>query len=66
MAGEQRTDADIRNEISAERERLADALADLRAGVDSKRRLAGALGTLVAAGLATAASMRIARRVRGR
>lgn len=66
MADEQRTDADIRNEISAEREQLADALADLRAGVDAKRRLAGALGAIVVAGLATAASMRVARRLRGR
>jgi hypothetical protein len=65
VAGEPRTDANIRSEISAEREQLVDALADLREGIEAKRRLAAALGMLIAAGLATAASVKVVRRFRG-
>ncbi len=65
MADEQRTDEIIRSEISAEREQLVDALSDLRKGIAAKRRLAGVAGTLIAAGLATAASIKVLRRFRG-
>lgn len=65
VAGEQRTDADIRSEISAEREQLVDALDELRQGIAAKRRVAAAVGTLVVAGLATTVSVKIARRFRG-
>jgi hypothetical protein len=51
VADEPRTDANIRSEISAEREQLVDALADLREGIEAKRRHAAALGMLIAAGL---------------
>ena len=62
---DQRTDADIRSEISAERERLVDALTDLREGIAAKRRLAATVGAVAAAALATATSVKIARRFRG-
>jgi hypothetical protein len=55
----------IRSEISAEREHLVDALAELREGIAAKRRIAAAVGTLVVAGLATTVSVKIARRFRG-
>ena len=62
---DERTDADIRSEISAERERLVDALTDLREGIAAKRRLATTVGALAATALATATSVKIARRFRG-
>jgi hypothetical protein len=65
VADERRTDAMIRSEISAEREHLVDALAELREGIAAKRRIAAAVGTLVVAGLATTVSVKIARRFRG-
>ena len=64
MVGEPRTDADIRRELSAERDQLVDALADLRGGIEAKRRLAVAVGTVVAAGFAAAATVKIVRRFR--
>ena len=65
MADEQRTDEIIRGEISAEREQLVGALSDLRKGIAAKRRLAGVAGTLIVAGLAAAASIKVLRRFRG-
>jgi hypothetical protein len=65
MTVERRTDEDIRREISAERDQLVEALAELRQGIEAKRRLAVALGTFVVAGLATAASVKVVRRFRG-
>lgn len=62
---DERTDADIRLEISAEREQLVDALADLRQGIAAKRRLAATVGALAVAAFATATSVKIARRFRG-
>lgn len=65
MAAEPRTDEQIRSEIAAEREQLAAALDDLRAGVRSKRRLATLAASLVAALFAVLASLRVRRRLRG-
>lgn len=65
MAGKARTEAAIRGEIASEREQLAAALADLRHGVDEKRKLAAVVGGALAAGLATAAAVRLVRRFRG-
>ncbi len=65
MAAERRTDAEIRGEISAERQELAAALTDLREGIESKRRLATATVTLAAAGIAAMASIKLVRRFRG-
>jgi hypothetical protein len=65
VAAERRTDAEIRGEISAERQELAAALTDLRAGIESKRRVATATLTLAAAGFATVASIKLVRRFRG-
>lgn len=63
MAAE-RTDEQIRAEISHERDELAQALTDLRAGVRAKRKVATAVGALAGAALAAAASLKVARRVR--
>jgi hypothetical protein len=65
VTGERRTNEQIRGEIAAEREQLAEALTDLRARIQSKRRLATATATLAAASLAAAASIKLVRRVRG-
>lgn len=64
MPGERRTEAEIRNEITAEREHLADALGDLREGVDAKRRTAAAVGGALGAMFFTAVAFKILRRVR--
>lgn len=66
MAHEPRTDEDIRSEITTEREELVDALADLREGIEKKRRLAVVAGTLIAAGLAAGTSVKTIRRLRGK
>jgi hypothetical protein len=65
VAAERRTDEEIRHEIGAERQQLAEALTDLRAEIESKRRLATATATLAAAGLAAVASIKLVRRFRG-
>jgi hypothetical protein len=64
VPAEQRTDEQILREIAAEREQLATALADLRAGVYEKRRLAAALGGAAASVLAALAALSLARRLR--
>ena len=64
MATERRTEAEIRQEIATERDQLASAVADLRVGVDAKRRVAATVGGVVAAGLATAVALRLVRRLR--
>lgn len=61
MPTERRSDEEIRREIASERAALADALGDLRASVDAKRRPAAlAVGALIAAVVA----LRVARRLR--
>jgi len=65
VQGERRTEEDIRREITSEREQLVDALADLRAAVDAKRRPAAILGGAVAAALTAAVVVKVVRRVRG-
>ena len=65
MAADPRTDQQIRSEISAEREQLVEALADLREGVRAKRNLAAAVAALTSVALATAASIKLIRRFRG-
>ena len=64
MAAERRTQEQILSEIAAERAQLADALTDLRTGIDAKRRPAAVVGGVLAAGLATAAALRVVRRLR--
>ena len=66
MPGDRRTEAEIRREIAAERERLAEALADLRASTGDKRRLAALAAGPVAAGLGLAVLRRAFRRRRAR
>jgi len=64
VAGERRTEEEIRREIASEREELASALADLRQGVDAKRRLAVVVGGTLTAALATVAALQLGRRFR--
>ena len=66
MSGERRTEEEIRREIVGEREQLAEALADLRAGIDAKRRPAAVLGGVLATALAAALAVTVARRLTGR
>jgi hypothetical protein len=65
VAADPRTDQQIRSEISAEREQLVEALADLREGVRAKRNLAAAVAALTSVAVATAASIKLVRRFRG-
>jgi len=65
VQAERRTIEEIRGEIASEREQLEHALVDLRRGIDRKRKPAVALGSLLAAGLATALAVKVARRIRG-
>ncbi len=65
MPGERRTEEEIRREIAAERDQLADALANLREGIDDKRRPAVAVVGALAAGIAAMAALKIVRRLRG-
>ncbi|MDH5333947.1 MAG: hypothetical protein OEW65_08715 [Thermoleophilia bacterium] len=65
MTGERRSDAEIRNEIAAEREQLSGAVSDLRQAIDGKRRPAALIGGAVAAGLAATAALKIVRRLFG-
>jgi hypothetical protein len=63
VTDERRTEEEIRGEIASEREQLTDALGDLRASIDAKRRpVAVAVGAL-AAGLATLSVAKILRRL---
>jgi hypothetical protein len=60
--GDSRTEEEIRREIAVERDRLATALADLRAGVEAKRRPAAALGAALALGVSAMVVARVLRR----
>ena len=64
MPAERRTEADIRRELTTERQELVGALADLRKDIDAKRRPAAIIGGAVAAGLATLAVAKVFRRFR--
>ncbi len=64
MPGERRSEQEIRREIASEREQLADAIADLRKGIDGKRRVAAVVGGVTAAAFAAAAVLTFARRLR--
>ncbi len=65
MPGDRRSEEEIRREIAAEREQLADALADLREGIDGKRRLATVVGGALAAGLGAVVAAKLVRRLKG-
>jgi hypothetical protein len=62
---EGRTEEEIRRELAAERQQLADALADLREGIAAKRRPAVLALAGLAAVLAVAVSVRVLRFARG-
>jgi len=59
-----RTDAEIRGEIATEREQLVTALGDLRAGVESKKKVAGVVAGAAAAAMTAATVATIVRRLR--
>jgi hypothetical protein len=65
VPSDHRTEEEIRREITTEREQLADALADLREGIDAKRRPAVVVGGVLAAALAAAVAIKIVRRLKG-
>jgi len=59
-----RTDVEIRGEIATEREQLVSAIGDLRAGVESKKKVAGVVAGAVAAAMTAAGVATIVRRLR--
>ncbi len=63
MAGDRRTEAEIRGEIASEREHLADALADLRASIAAKRRPAAVVVGVLAAAIVAVVALRVVRRL---
>ena len=65
MIAERRTDEQIRSEIASERAELVEALADLRAGVDGKRRMAAAVAGSLAVATAALTAVKVGRRLRG-
>jgi hypothetical protein len=65
VAGDRRPEEEIRREIASEREALVSALADLRQGVDEKRKLAAVVGGALTAAFAAVAALRLGRRLRG-
>jgi hypothetical protein len=64
VASGRRGSEQVRREISAEREQLADALTDLRTDVRSARKIPAIAGGVFAAGLALAAVVAAAKRHR--
>jgi len=61
MAADGRSAEEIRRELSTEREHLAAALADLREGVHSARRIPMIAGGALVAGLAAMAAFKAVR-----
>ena len=59
-----RTDVEIRGEIASERAQLVTALGDLRAGVESKKKLAAGAAAALGAGVVALTVAKIVRRVR--
>ncbi len=66
MPAERRTVEQIRLDMASERAQLERALADLRAGLEARRKPATRAGGLLAAGLAALVTVKTARRIRGR
>jgi hypothetical protein len=62
---ERRTEEEIRRELAAERQQLADALTDLREGIAAKRKPAVLALAGLAAVLAVAVAVRVVRFARG-
>ena len=63
MAADGRSAEEIRRELSTEREQLAAALADLREGVHSARRIPMIAGGALGAGLAAVAAFKAVHRL---
>ncbi len=61
---ERRNDEEIRREMAAEREGLAESLAALRQSVGERRKRAGVAGGALGGGLALAAAVKAIRRLR--
>ena len=64
MSSEGRSEEEIRRDLAAERQRLADSVADLRASVEAKKRPAARAAGAVAAGLAAVAALKVVRAIR--
>jgi hypothetical protein len=63
VPAESRTVEEIRAEMAAQRDELRSALADLRTGMDAKRRPASAVTGLLVIGLVALVLRRIVRRL---
>lgn len=61
VPAELRSEEQIRRELAAQREQLTAALADLRAGVDAKRRPAARAAKVAVAGLAALVAVKVGR-----
>ena len=61
MAAERRRHEEVKQELTAEREQLVGALADLRKGVHDARRIPIIAGAALMAGLATFVVVRFVR-----
>ena len=59
-----RTNVEIRGDIATEREQLVTAIDDLRAGVESKKKLAAGAAAALGAGVFALTVAKIVRRVR--
>jgi len=59
-----RSEEEIRSELAAERQRLVESVADLRASVEAKKRPAARAAGTVAAGAAALLALKIARAIR--
>ncbi len=64
MPGEKRTIEEIRGEIASERAHLEEALSDLRAGLEARRKPATRVAGSLVAGLAALVTVKAARRFR--
>lgn len=65
MPSDRRSEEEIRREIADERDELARALADMREGIESKRRIVSLVAAAIAVGLTAVAAVRLAQRVKG-
>ena len=64
MPAERRTEAQLRGEITTEREQLVSAIADLREGINAQRKTAEIVGAVVATGVAAITALKVIHKLR--
>ena len=64
MPAERPSEAELRGEITSEREQLVSAIADLREGINAQRKTAEIVGAVVATGLAAITALKVIHRLR--